>query len=377
MPTTAAGAEFVLVIGMLGYRGVDLIQAAVTMPNALDRSPRPALCLFFTCILVIESAVLAVLLLRRGRYDDARVGILELVSGVGLLLATMTFTQPSDRFANWADWGFPVTLGTTVGMGVVFQRWSRVFGATALLAGAYLVSTGSVPSSSNSWSNAVTNTSSYFGFALVVRALAGYLRRLAADADLARRRVEQLAREAERERTRLLLHDQESVLRLAASDGLDPTITAAVRVQAASGATRIRAYLENQNAESGDLAACLRTAAAEFADLAPVLNVHLARGAVPAAQVGAITSAVRTLLHNVRRHARADTVTLHAQSTEGGGWEISVRDDGAGFDQFRQAEGFGLRVQVRAQLAAVGGHTEVRSSPGAGTSVRMWRGGAA
>ncbi len=376
MPTTAAGAELALVIGMLGYRGVDLVQAAVTLPNGLARSPRPGWYLVFTALLVVESVILAIVLLRRGRYDNPRVGVFELGSGVGLLLATMVFTRPEDRFSNWADWGFPVTLGTALGMGIVVRRWSRVLLAAALLAAAYLVSTEAVPSSANTWSNAITNASSYLGFALVVRALAGYLRRLGDDADAARRRVEQLGREAERERTRLLLHDQESVLRLAASDDLDPRVTAAVRVQAASGALRIRAYLEDRAEESRDLAGRLRAAAAEFPDLAPVLNVHLARGVVTPAEAAAVTSATRTVLHNVRRHAHADEVVLHAE-TSGDGWAVSVRDDGRGFDQNRRSEGFGLRVQVRAQLAAVGAHVEVRSAPGGGTTVRMWRGGVA
>jgi two-component system sensor histidine kinase UhpB len=73
---------------------------------------------------------------------------------------------------------------------------------------------------------------------------------------------------------------------------------------------------------------------------------------------------------NVLRHAKARNVwvTLVARAAE---LELSVRDDGEGFDvrtSRAPADGFGLSsMEERARL--VGGRLEIRAAPGAGTEV--------
>ncbi len=81
--------------------------------------------------------------------------------------------------------------------------------------------------------------------------------------------------------------------------------------------------------------------------------------------------AVRELLINVGKHARADTasVTIIGRGAKA---EVSVRDDGIGFatEQEREphATGFGLLI-IRERLREVGGDMVIDSSPGAGTEV--------
>jgi signal transduction histidine kinase len=60
------------------------------------------------------------------------------------------------------------------------------------------------------------------------------------------------------------------------------------------------------------------------------------------------------------------TITL---SRRDGAVSFDVDDDGAGFDPEAAGDGLGL-VSIRDRLAAVGGDFEIRSSPGAGTSMR-------
>jgi len=73
-------------------------------------------------------------------------------------------------------------------------------------------------------------------------------------------------------------------------------------------------------------------------------------------------------LSNVARHARARhvQVTLTAQDVA---LELTVRDDGVGFDVERLRTGLGLvGMGERAELA--GGRLDIESAPGAGTTLR-------
>jgi signal transduction histidine kinase len=82
--------------------------------------------------------------------------------------------------------------------------------------------------------------------------------------------------------------------------------------------------------------------------------------------------AVRELLHNVAKHARARraTVVQHIEDTR---LSITVEDDGRGFDvaralpDARALTGFGL-FAIRERLAHFGGTLEIRSQPGQGTA---------
>lgn len=78
-------------------------------------------------------------------------------------------------------------------------------------------------------------------------------------------------------------------------------------------------------------------------------------------------------LNNVRKHARADTVTVVLSFREAR-VTLSVADDGSGFDVVRRPEdgedGFGLR-SMRERAGAAGGSFSIVSKPGAGTRLRI------
>jgi len=88
--------------------------------------------------------------------------------------------------------------------------------------------------------------------------------------------------------------------------------------------------------------------------------------AAPAAEVVALR-VVQESLANVRKHARARSVEVRlcyaADSVE-----ITVHDDGIGFETASPSDGFGL-AGMRARVADAGGDLDVRSAPGAGTAV--------
>jgi signal transduction histidine kinase len=79
-------------------------------------------------------------------------------------------------------------------------------------------------------------------------------------------------------------------------------------------------------------------------------------------------------LNNVNKHAQAGTVIISLTQRDGG-IEISVRDDGVGFDAAHIAPPTPVHLGIlsmseRAEMA--GGTLEIESSPGIGTSLRCW-----
>jgi len=74
-------------------------------------------------------------------------------------------------------------------------------------------------------------------------------------------------------------------------------------------------------------------------------------------------------LANVARHSGAQQVNIEIQQYDGE-IQLSVRDDGIGFDTQRTESGMGLSsMQERAEV--IGGFTRITSQPGAGTEVRV------
>lgn len=85
--------------------------------------------------------------------------------------------------------------------------------------------------------------------------------------------------------------------------------------------------------------------------------------------------AVRELLVNVVKHARARQVSI-ACDCERGGMRLCIADDGEGFDPLASfapsptSGGFGLLI-IRARLGLIGGNLYIDSHVGGGTSVTI------
>ena len=73
-------------------------------------------------------------------------------------------------------------------------------------------------------------------------------------------------------------------------------------------------------------------------------------------------------LTNVVKHAGARRVALRVADA-GGAVEMTLSDDGNGFDPEAATHGFGL-VGMRERIALVHGTLDVRSAPGGGTTIR-------
>ena len=113
----------------------------------------------------------------------------------------------------------------------------------------------------------------------------------------------------------------------------------------------------------GDLVA---TAAAT--GVHPVVEVYDVAGAREDA-VRLVWRVAQEAVRNTLRHADASNLTIQV-GLRGDRLILDVTDDGTGFETQEDASGLGLRG-LRDLVAEVGGHLEVRSTPGAGTTVHL------
>ena len=91
--------------------------------------------------------------------------------------------------------------------------------------------------------------------------------------------------------------------------------------------------------------------------------------ALPPGAQDAVFRVAQEAMANIARHARAAhvRVTLYGSATE---LELTVRDDGAGFERSGAEHGQGLS-NMQARATEYGGHLDIISQPGGGTRVRM------
>jgi signal transduction histidine kinase len=87
----------------------------------------------------------------------------------------------------------------------------------------------------------------------------------------------------------------------------------------------------------------------------------------PPALENALFRLVQEALTNVAKHAGATNVEISVVEDEGC-IEVTVRDDGAGFDQAATHTGFGL-LGMRERVHLAGGELHVTTAPGAGTTI--------
>jgi signal transduction histidine kinase len=86
-------------------------------------------------------------------------------------------------------------------------------------------------------------------------------------------------------------------------------------------------------------------------------------------QMASLFHVAQESLTNVRKHAQASTVTAHLRQVNGT-FQMSIADDGTGFDPARPGEGHGLR-NMRGRVEALGGELIVHSENGRGTELTV------
>jgi hypothetical protein len=373
--TSSADAEMAILATFLGLRAVTLLQIAVSLPTGLTQSLNPGLDALMVAAFVLETAGFALLALRSPSLRLPRLVWADVTLGCLFLLGQKLISSP-DLMWTWNAWGYAATLSCAMAAGFGLRRRTHIVLAAAALTLCYLLSTVDLLGSISHLTTDATNSLSYLGLAGLARAISGYVRRLASDADEARRRAAFMGAQAEIERHRGLLHDQATVLSLLSRDVTDVRLQVALRAQAADGALRIAAFMTgtpDSRQTIGTLGAAVHAAVAQFPDLPLTCTVDLAGGLeVPPPVAEGVQRAVTTLLHNVRSHAGAATCVVHADADHASGWwEVLIRDDGIGFNLETTPSGYGLSQQVGAAMAQIGVQVTVRSIPDDGTIVTL------
>ncbi|GAB3151822.1 sensor histidine kinase [Amycolatopsis sp. NPDC004378] len=190
-------------------------------------------------------------------------------------------------------------------------------------------------------------------------------------------------REAERRRTRRIMHDSvlQTLEALAITAPGDDThavsrlseVRSVAKAEAAEIRRRITEPVPNGTA---------RGFAVELADVATEMARDGLRTQLVAADFAdddklsqdrrtAMCEAVREALRNTVKHSGTKQVVLRVEERDGG-IAVVARDQGQGFDVRERPPGFGISQSIVARLAEVGGHGTVDSQPGRGTRVTMW-----
>jgi signal transduction histidine kinase len=82
-----------------------------------------------------------------------------------------------------------------------------------------------------------------------------------------------------------------------------------------------------------------------------------------------ICMAVKEVIHNVIKHAQATEISLRI-TFAAGKLEITVQDNGTGFEPTNKTDGNGM-INMQQRLTNIGGRCVVESQPGKGTTVRI------
>ncbi len=183
------------------------------------------------------------------------------------------------------------------------------------------------------------------------------------------------ATEAERVRVDAIVHDSvlTTLLYAARADTPEAQRMAAIMAGNAIGHLRDAALVSPDDGSTmrvSALAQNLRDAVEQLQGGFEVTTSRVGTRSIPTAVAEALQSAsLQAAVNSINHAGEGVTRTVRITAAEGG-VQITVADDGRGFDPTQvPAERLGVRVSIIELIANLGGEAHVTSSPGAGTSV--------
>lgn len=186
--------------------------------------------------------------------------------------------------------------------------------------------------------------------------------------------AERAERVRSQERADVAAHLHDSVLQTLALIQRSAGDPVAVGRLARAQERDLRSWLFDDTPIGADtVAGSLRAAAAGVEDDHAISVDVVTVGDAPLTpDLQALVAATREALVNAAKHAGSPRVDLYAE-VDAAGVEVGVRDRGAGFDPAAiPSDRHGLRESVTGRMRRHGGRSQVRSSPGEGTEVRLW-----
>jgi signal transduction histidine kinase/phage shock protein PspC (stress-responsive transcriptional regulator) len=195
-----------------------------------------------------------------------------------------------------------------------------------------------------------------------------WIYRLAADLT-----AERAERVRSQDRADVAAHLHDSVLQTLALIQKNSSNGPLVHRLARSQERDLRAWLYSEEAtDEATVAGALRRMAATIEDAHGISVEVVAVGDLPYSEsLSAIVKAAGEAVTNAAKHAGVDRVDVYAEIT-GTTVDVFVRDRGVGFDPDTVAEGrFGVQHSIRDRMDRHGGTSEIRSTPGEGSEVRL------
>lgn len=372
-------------IGLLvaGLRLATLAQMLPSLVAALDQGEHRALTAVTWAVASLMALATAAVCVVRRRPPGTAWACLDTTVAVGLLLVGLITVPVELRTGSWI--GFQSAYSLSVACSLVGVRDIRTWGAlVGALVAARAVYVLPIISTDADVPTVVGELFTMLGLAPLAWFGVGTVLRIAQDADESRAYAARLAREDEERKARAAIHNGTALMKILVDQGalgaVDSRTPSQVWVQAATELNRMRAYLAGGPGQTGDephdLAELVENIATEFADLPLDVVPDLARGTTLGAEATDVATALRSILINVRQHANATRVVLHAEELEDTpGWAVTVHDDGVGFDTREATYGVGIRTLTLDQLSPHGIETTIDSVPGVGTTVTLTREG--
>lgn len=183
------------------------------------------------------------------------------------------------------------------------------------------------------------------------------------------------AMEAERVRVDAIVHDSvlTTLLYAARADTPEAQRLAATMASNAIGHLRDAALVSPEDGSTvriTALAQSVREAVEQLEGGFEITASRLGTRSLPASVADAVQSACLQAAVNSVNHAGQGAHRTVRITSSGAGVQITVADDGRGFDLSQvPSERLGVRVSIIELIANVGGEAQVESSPGAGTTV--------
>ncbi|MGN6324439.1 sensor histidine kinase [Pseudolysinimonas sp.] len=189
--------------------------------------------------------------------------------------------------------------------------------------------------------------------------------------------VRQHATEAERVRVDAIVHDSVLTTLLTAARAYDPEAKAFAASQAAAAIAHLReAALVTPDDGSvvriALVADGIRDAVKQLAAPFAVSIARLGPRAIPSVAGEAMHAAAVQAAVNSVNHAGPDAHRSLRITDHDGALHVEIIDDGVGFEPARvPRERLGVRVSIIERLANAGGRADIRTAPGAGTTIEL------
>jgi len=350
------------------------IQTAASAIGYGVKEELPVGSLIMSVVAVVWSVFFLVGSIRRGSFAAIPQwwGIID-ISVCVLCLGVTGLVLPREWLVgSWHGWAYSYTALVSSTVPGWLQSRNKCIGVAVGIAAIYL--TTALPGNLDSFMTPATNSISYIVFITCGAIMCPAVRRMAAVSDENRDRALQLTAALEQAKYQFHIHNVTGLMAQLIRDDTPQEILPLLREQASQEVNRLR----HDILSSGEVAPTssvktvdqvVNSSLAGFGELPIEARTALGRDVrLNSDEALVLESALISLLYNVQFHAQASEVVVHADSGDDF-WEVSVCDNGVGFDPSTTSYGFGLQSQVVDSASNKGMTVEITSHPGEGTCV--------